>query len=1037
MFFDILAKNFFEVSCRKKELRGKMKINSINGLRLFQTSKQQKAKKQETNFEQSQNSTNVLANSMTPVFMGSGKSSQDVRKERELLKAFTPESEEIFKQAETLAKISHSETIEDWHLYLSSLIFMRDYLNALDEGSMQYDPEYRFFTPRAIQGQTTGSDSAIKNPRSRKKIEAVIEQHIEKTKKEFLDPSKELNKPTLFSPRLSKEAIADLYETFSSFKAVEGMPDFIDSLFLVSALSSRDKETHKESNDFIFDVQKALGIQKNDKQKAHLTFYDNNADIMWKNIAMNNDVMVVYDLKNKDSNKHLVSSFTNLIHKPNQTYKNVNPDKTDVIVLNDYANFELFDGLIERARKNKDKKTVIVADFNSLLVAGPIQENGSVRLEGKTVDNILNLNHGHKDPNVRVVFLIPAEVYASNTQKGSYLSKAFETYNNVTLPVLNAQDATKYLTDEKGVEYVKNTIGANVPKETIAKAVELTAQDEDEHYPQKALNLLNSLARYNVDNKELTPELLEQFVEETKKISEATSKTDTTQVILNSPMSLKDIIGTPMTKADAENIVSQIKKGTFKTKGYTIFQSNGSSYGGGRFHVAQAIAGEAKIPMFVINAKDFALKEWDAQSQNADFSEMKIKRIVQAAKAQAEANPNKTAMIFVKNFDNFGSDPLYGISSAYEQKAFNQLLEEMEQTRKEGKVNLLVMGSVNRPETLDENILKPYKFLNSVVIYPPYDTKQTKDVFEYYIDKMGINLEAKDDEEKEELLTKMARTVEGSSPVDIMYMLEIANAVIQERNKDKVGFEDFVEAFLQATSGRANVMKEDYRRKEIVTAHETGHAIVNTVMEEIAKENGLFQELPNELDFITLDPRGNYGGANYFRRSENGEINLSTVISELATSYGGHSVEKIMYGMDGSWGITGDAEMIGSLANQAVTMMGMGKRTGVRRILPNERVSEAKKEAMEKDIDEMCEVGKFISDTIVRTYRPFIEQFTQKHAIDAGTGKCLIPREQFEKELEEYRATLTPEDQKEIQRMKEAINGKMEALKTKQPDHKA
>ena len=41
------------------------------------------------------------------------------------------------------------------------------------------------------------------------------------------------------------------------------------------------------------------------------------------------------------------------------------------------------------------------------------------------------------------------------------------------------------------------------------------------------------------------------------------------------------------------------------------------------------------------------------------------------------------------NFDNFGSNPLCGISSIYEQKAFTQLLSEMEATRKEGKVNLV------------------------------------------------------------------------------------------------------------------------------------------------------------------------------------------------------------------------------------------------------------------------------------------------------------------------------------------------------------
>ena len=49
--------------------------------------------------------------------------------------------------------------------------------------------------------------------------------------------------------------------------------------------------------------------------------------------------------------------------------------------------------------------------------------------------------------------------------------------------------------------------------------------------------------------------------------------------------------------------------------------------------------------MIMINAKDFALKDIDALSQEAGLAEIKIKQLISMAKTQAEANKLKTAML--------------------------------------------------------------------------------------------------------------------------------------------------------------------------------------------------------------------------------------------------------------------------------------------------------------------------------------------------------------------------------------------------------
>src|SRR5699024_7466292 len=205
--------------------------------------------------------------------------------------------------------------------------------------------------------------------------------------------------------------------------------------------------------------------------------------------------------------------------------------------------------------------------------------------------------------------------------------KVLSEYAIQTIPSLNATDAKKYLTDENGLKFVQNETGSEFSKSTIEKAIELTSID-DGNYPSKALSLLSSATKYYVDKKQLTPSDIERYIEETKTLSETSSTGDKSNIIFDTGKTTEVIIGSPMTKKDAKSIVNQILYGTIGTKGFIAQLDNGSSYGGGRRHTAEAIAGEAKIPMIVINAKDFALKDIDALSQNASLSEMKIRKIV-------------------------------------------------------------------------------------------------------------------------------------------------------------------------------------------------------------------------------------------------------------------------------------------------------------------------------------------------------------------------------------------------------------------------
>ena len=490
------------------------------------------------------------------------------------------------------------------------------------------------------------------------------------------------------------------------------------------------------------------------------------------------------------------------------------------------------------------------------------------------------------------------------------------------------------------------------------------------------------------------------------------------KITFDTKKTLEDIIGSPMTKAEARSIVNQIlmsKKGYIK--GFTTYLDNGSSYGGGRKHTAECIAGEAKIPMITINARDFALKDIDALSSNTDLPEMKIGRIIDTAKTQAEVNKNRTAMIYIENFDNFGSNPLFGISSIYEQKAFSQLLTEMENLRKNKNINIIIVGSTNYPNALDENIMKPYKFLNSIIIYSPKDNKDREDILRYYISKNGLKV-GSTEEETAKIIENAAETTSSFSVVDLIYLLEKADEISRERGKDVIDKSDITEAYLQTTTGRVSLKKQPEYENELVAKHECGHALALQVMYDIAKKENKPWHLPDQINFITLDPRGDFGGAMFPKKSENSSWSFERIFSEIVCDFGGYSSEKYFYNMEGSWGISQDISMATSSAKLAIEQMGMGPKTG--RIAINSysanktEISNNLRNRIDADIEVFLKNAEYISNKIIEAYSDFMEEFAEYYKDKVGTGDCIISSEEFKKALSQWKNKLTQEKRQEL-----------------------
>ncbi len=952
---------------------------------------------------------------------------------------FTPEAYTIYKKASNIAKHYNSPTIECKHIWLASLMEFDNLLKDIEENKTEYDPEGRQKFPQAIMEEASVDSSLeLNNPKIRKKVQKVVKNNINTLKEAFANEAK--TKPKLHTnPIPSKSLIKELDETTTFTNNESNINNmFFDSFFFILALNSMDKKLGKSSNNFVLDIKKALMINDDkEKETKSLDFYSEKADAIWKSADIGNDTVILYDGKTSQSIKYLMNTFSNTINNPENKYKNLNSENTEIIKLNNIADFKLLTKIVQQKNeenKKTGKTTIITGDLGEMISRSMIESSSSQNICAVNIREMNTLynatSKGEKNPYVRFVFTMDSALYYANMKPSLPLSGILNNYATQTMHSITSSDTKEHLVSENGIKYLENKFGKKIEKNAIIKAIDLT-NDEKGEYPDKVLNLLNKVSKYFVEENTLTEEQVISFIFEMQKLTETSSNEENVDIIYETGKTLNDIVGSQMTKETAEAVANEIKTNP-KTKGYLIYQSYTAKDGGGRRNTAEAIAGEANIPMITINAKEFLMKDLSSLYQDPNLAELKIKSLITKIKAQAKTTPNKTAMVFIENFDNFATDPYKGFyPSNYEQKAFSQLLTEMEKAKKENNVNLVVVGSVNNRQVIDDNILKPGKFIDEIVIYPPQDDKERKEVFDYYIEKDKIKIKG-DKKEQEEIINHAASMSSGFRVVDIMYMLESANNVAVERGKNSIDKSDFTEAYLRMQFGRPNKSFVSKHRKKIVTSHEIGHALTLQIMYNIAKNQDPWC-LPNKVNFITLDARGYYGGAMYPIDGGNDEYTFEKIMSDIVCDYGGHSSEKTLYDYTGSWGITADMEMARNWAESAVVDMGMGAKTGVRHInrdiLGKLDISEKQKQTIEDDEELILSGAEKISDRIVSEYKDFIEELTEKYYQKVGSGDCIITSEEFNSELENWKNKQPKEKQEELEFLEEKIASAVNKIK--------
>ena len=366
-------------------------------------------------------------------------------------------------------------------------------------------------------------------------------------------------------------------------------------------------------------------------------------------------------------------------------------------------------------------------------------------------------------------------------------------------------------------------------------------------------------------------------------------------------VTFKDVAGQDEAKESLEEIIDFLHNpgrytaiGAKLPKGALLVGSPGT----GKTLLAKAVAGEAGVPFFSISGSGFVEM----------FVGVGASRVRDLFKEAAKVAP---CIIFIDEIDAIGKtrDTRFGGNDEREQ-TLNQLLAEMDGFDP-GK-GIIVLAATNRPEVLDQALLRPGRFDRRITIDRPNLAGRiaTLEVHTRNI-KLGEDVDLK----------KVALATAGCVGADLANIVNEAALRAVRKGRKLVTQEDMLAAFefVIAGSEKKNSVLTEFEKK-LVAYHEVGHAMV-----------AYRQKNAEPVQKITIVPHTEGSLGYTLLMPEEDKTNLRTrdeLMAKIAVSMGGRAAEEvIMHTMTN--GASQDIQEATNIARNMVAMYGMSDEFGM------------------------------------------------------------------------------------------------------------
>ena len=278
----------------------------------------------------------------------------------------------------------------------------------------------------------------------------------------------------------------------------------------------------------------------------------------------------------------------------------------------------------------------------------------------------------------------------------------------------------------------------------------------------------------------------------------------------------------------------------------------------------------------------------------------------------------------------------------------------------DARTGIIIIAATNRPDVLDNALLRPGRFDRQVVIDLP-DVNGREEILKIHAKKIKLS-DGVD-------LSKIARMTPGCSGADLANLLNESAIIAARRSEKTVSEADIDEARDKVFFGRERKKLMDADEKKLTAYHEAGHALIQAIV-----DNG---RLP--VHKVTIIPRGQSLGSTMFIPSRDIRTESKTsLLNNICTSLGGRVAEELVLS-DITNGAAADIKQATKVARKMVCDWGMSDLGPIsfgenqdhifigREIAREERVSE--RTAMEIDesvkaiIDgQLARARKIVSD---------------------------------------------------------------------------
>ena len=339
----------------------------------------------------------------------------------------------------------------------------------------------------------------------------------------------------------------------------------------------------------------------------------------------------------------------------------------------------------------------------------------------------------------------------------------------------------------------------------------------------------------------------------------------------NTGVTFADVAGGDEAKAELVEIVDFLKNpqdygrlGARIPKGVLLVGPPGT----GKTLLAKAVAGEAAVPFFSISGSEF-----------------------------------------VEMFVGVGAGRTRGVGGHDEsEQTLNQLLTEMDGF--DSSVGLIILTATNRPEILDQALLRAGRFDRQVLVDRP-DKKGRLDILKVHVKKVTL---AQDVD-----LEQVAALTTGFSGADLANRVNEAALAARRRRASAVELQDFtatIERIVAGLEKKSRVLNP--KERETVAHHEMGHALVALALPET-----------DPVHKISIIPRG-IGALGYTlqRPTEDRFLMTRTDLEhKIAVLLGGRAAEKLVFG-ELSTGAADDLARATDIARDMITRFGMDEGLG-------------------------------------------------------------------------------------------------------------